>query len=234
MASLRVEADEAQSQVETLTKEVKDLKQENLEKEQEIKSLRHQNTVLESEVEKLEGGLKDAKGIADQSTHHAGQNESLQRRLQLLEDEAEEADKNIRESNEKYEELYSALGECQLTGRLLQAPPARHQGWALRAQGAGAAERGGHLGEEVRRDGGQVQGDAQAARRLSARDRGTVNARQGAETSLYTHKTQGIRGNRAPIVGDTLEWRGFGPIKFRLLRSCNAWSSHEGTQWRWF
>ena len=101
MAALRVEADDAQGKVEGLTKEVKELKQESLAKEQEITSLRHQNQLLETRAEKLEGDLKDAKGIANESTHHSTQNESLQRRLQLLEDEAEEADKNVREANEK-------------------------------------------------------------------------------------------------------------------------------------
>ena len=102
MAALRVEADDAQGKLETVSKELKEVKQENLAKEQEITSLRHNNQLLEAEVEKLETQLKEVKGVADGVTHHSTQNESLQRRLQLLEDEAEEADKNIRETNEKY------------------------------------------------------------------------------------------------------------------------------------
>lgn len=101
MNSLRVEADEAQSQVEELKTKVKTLEQDNLVKEQEITSLTHRNTLLEAEVEKLETGIKDAKAAASDSAHHGTENESLQRRLQLLEEEAEEADKTLRETNDK-------------------------------------------------------------------------------------------------------------------------------------
>lgn len=64
-------------------------------------SLQHKNQLLEAEVDKLETGIKDAKAIADDSSSAGAQNESLQRRLQLLEEEAEEADKQLRETNEK-------------------------------------------------------------------------------------------------------------------------------------
>jgi len=40
--------------------------------------------------------------MGEEGTQHATQNETLQRRLQLLEEEAEEADKNLRETNDKY------------------------------------------------------------------------------------------------------------------------------------
>lgn len=102
MSALRIESDEAQAKVDDLTAQVKTLEEKSLSKEQDIKSLTHRNQLLEAEVEKLEGGIKDAKTVADEGAHHGAQNENLQRRLQLLEDEAEEADKNIRETNEKY------------------------------------------------------------------------------------------------------------------------------------
>lgn len=102
MNALRLEADESAAKVEELQTKVKSLEQENLAKEQEITSLSHKNQLLETELEKLESGLKDAKAAADESSQHGTQNESLQRRLQLLEEEAEEADKNLRETNEKY------------------------------------------------------------------------------------------------------------------------------------
>lgn len=50
----------------------------------------------------MEAQVKDAKTVADEGSHHGTQNETLQRRLQLLEEEAEEADKNLRETNDKY------------------------------------------------------------------------------------------------------------------------------------
>jgi tropomyosin len=101
MNSLRVEADDAQSQNEELKAKIKSLEQENLAKEQEITSLTHRNQLLEGELEKVEGNMKDFKDKADASAQHDTQNEALQRRLQLLEEEAEEADRNLRETNEK-------------------------------------------------------------------------------------------------------------------------------------
>jgi hypothetical protein len=102
MNALRIEADENQAKAEELQTKVKALEQENLAKEQEITSLTHRNQLLETEVEKLEAGIKEAKGIAGESSQHSQQNEALTRRLQLLEEEAEEADKTLRETNEKY------------------------------------------------------------------------------------------------------------------------------------
>jgi len=101
MNSLRLEADEATAQVEEFKAKVKTLEQDNLQKEQEITSLQHKNGLLEAEVEKLEGQIKDHKGAAEEGQQHGTQNEALQRRLQLLEEEAEEADKNLRETNDK-------------------------------------------------------------------------------------------------------------------------------------
>ena len=102
MNSLRLEADEASAKVEELQTKVKTLEQENLSKEQDITSLQHKNNLLESEVEKLETAIKDFKKAADEGQQHGTQNETLQRRLQLLEEEAEDADKTLREANEKY------------------------------------------------------------------------------------------------------------------------------------
>lgn len=102
MNSLRLEADEAAAKVQELQAKVKALEQENLAKEQEITSLQHKNNLLEGEVEKLETATKDFKKAADEGQQHGTQNETLQRRLQLLEEEAEDADKTLREANEKY------------------------------------------------------------------------------------------------------------------------------------
>lgn len=102
MNALRLEADEAHEKVEDLQGKVKTLEQENLAKEQEITSLTHRNQLLETEVEKLESSAKDAKDAASQSAQHDTQNEALQRRVQILEEETEDADRNLRETNEKY------------------------------------------------------------------------------------------------------------------------------------
>lgn len=102
MNALRIEADESNAKNEDLTAKVKSLEQENLQKEQEITSLSHKNSMLEQEVEKLEKLHGEAKSAADDSAQHGTQNEALTRKLQLLEEEAEANDKQLRETNEKY------------------------------------------------------------------------------------------------------------------------------------
>ena len=102
MNSLRLEQEETASKNEELQAKVKTLEQENLSKEQEITSLSHKNQLLETEVEKLEDAQKGLKKEVEDSAGAGTHNESLQRRLQLLEEEAEESDKNLRETNEKY------------------------------------------------------------------------------------------------------------------------------------
>lgn len=86
---------------EELKAKVKALEQENTAKEQEIRSLTHKNGVLEQDLEKVEAEVKKLKTEVGEMGHHGTQNESLQRRLQILEEEAEESDRNIRETNDK-------------------------------------------------------------------------------------------------------------------------------------
>ena len=109
MNSLRLEADESAAKVEELLGRVKALEQENLSKEQEITSLQHKNGLLEADNEKLEENVKKHKTDADAGSSAIGQHESLQRRVQLLEDEAEAADKTLRETNEKYVAASAAI-----------------------------------------------------------------------------------------------------------------------------
>jgi tropomyosin len=109
MEALRVEADESAVKAEELAKKVKALEQENLAKEQEITSLQHKNGVLEQEVEKLEKLHGEAKNAADESAQHGTQNDALTRKLQLLEEEAEQNDKNLRETNEKYVQISPSI-----------------------------------------------------------------------------------------------------------------------------
>ena len=112
MESLRLDQESTQAKLEETQAKNKQLEQENLAKEQEITSLSHKNQLLEAQVEKLESTHKDLKGELEQSGQHGTQNEALQRRLQLLEEEAEESDKNIRETNEKYGCPQSGHGMC--------------------------------------------------------------------------------------------------------------------------
>ncbi len=177
MSSLRIEADTATQKAEELQARVKTLEQENLAKEQEITSLSHKNGVLEAEVEKLENQIKEIKGTAEESTQHSRQNETLQRRLQLLEEEAEEADKNLRETNDKYVISVSAMADCLIpqaraySDTKKQVAPDRRQGRALRAQGQGFGAGARFLGVQVRGDVQEVRRCPEGARGLPARDR---------------------------------------------------------------
>ena len=103
MQALRVENDDISSKHEEVQGKVKVLEQENLAKEQEITSLSHKNQLYEAEVEKLEAKTKELQKALDDAGSAGTHNESLQRRLQLLEEEAEESDKNMRETNDKYD-----------------------------------------------------------------------------------------------------------------------------------
>lgn len=132
MNQLRLEADESAAKVEEMQTKMKTLEQDNLAKEQEITSLQHKNGLLESEVEKLETAIKDFKQAAEDGTQHSTTNEALTRRLQLLEEEAEEADKTLREANEKYVEVpltYNFKSEIYLTWRCLPFALFSSFGW---------------------------------------------------------------------------------------------------------
>jgi len=98
---LRMENDAAQAKQEEFAAKIKTLEQENLVKEQEITSLTHKNTLLEADVEKLEKSLHDAKSMVEDGAAHGSANETLQRKVQLLEEEAETTEKQLRETNEK-------------------------------------------------------------------------------------------------------------------------------------
>lgn len=101
MEALRVEADESSSRAEELKAKVKQLEAETTQKEQEITSLSHRNSVLEESVDKLETQVKTFKDEAGAGAQAGTQAESLQRKIQVLEEEAEESDRTIRELNEK-------------------------------------------------------------------------------------------------------------------------------------
>jgi tropomyosin len=102
MEALRIEADESSARAEELKTKVKQLESETTQKEQEITSLSHKNSVLEGEVEKLETQVKTYKDEAGAGAQAGSQAEGMQRKIQVLEEEAEESDRTIRELNEKY------------------------------------------------------------------------------------------------------------------------------------
>ncbi|KAF2876805.1 tropomyosin [Massariosphaeria phaeospora] len=101
MEALRMEADDSATKAEEFKAKVKTLEAETTQKEQEITSLTHRNQVLEGEVEKLETSVKTYKDEAGAGAAAGSQAESMQRKIQVLEEEAEESDRTIRELNEK-------------------------------------------------------------------------------------------------------------------------------------
>lgn len=71
-------------------------------KDQEIQSLQHKLSVTEADLEKAESSLKDHKSAKEESSAHKDTNESLNRKIALLEEELDNAEKNLRETTDKY------------------------------------------------------------------------------------------------------------------------------------
>jgi tropomyosin, fungi type len=72
-------------------------------KDQEIQSLTHRNDLHEKSLEEHEAKLATYKGLENDESGARGERDSLQRKIALLEEEAEQNDKNLKETTEKYE-----------------------------------------------------------------------------------------------------------------------------------
>lgn len=72
-----------------------------LERDQEITSLNHKLSVLDADLEKAEGKLADAKQAHEDGDSFKSQTETLQRKVQILEEELDNAEKNLKETVEK-------------------------------------------------------------------------------------------------------------------------------------
>jgi len=105
MEQLRTEVDTATERAETAEAKIKKLELELLAKEQDITSLAHKNNLLETEVEKLEGSLKEAKVAGAEGDTSRGTADALGRKVQLLEDELDAAEKNVKETVEKLRQV---------------------------------------------------------------------------------------------------------------------------------
>jgi len=101
MNSLRAEADQLHAENVELSAKIKAHEQDNLAKEQEITSLTHRNQVLEADLEKLEGTHKELKNTAELTTAASSNADTLTRKVQVLEDQVEKADRDLREANER-------------------------------------------------------------------------------------------------------------------------------------
>jgi len=99
--ALRLEIDESTAANEVLKAKIKTLEQDNLTKEQDVTSLSHRNQLLEETTAKLEAQIATLKGEADEGSRHGRNAESLQARINMLEEEAERSDKNLSEANDR-------------------------------------------------------------------------------------------------------------------------------------
>jgi predicted RNase H-like nuclease (RuvC/YqgF family) len=177
MEALRIEADESSARAEELKAKVKTLESETTQKEQEITSLSHKNSVLEGEVEKLESQVKIHKDEAGAGAQAGSQAESLQRKIQVLEEEAEESDRTIRELNEKYVPSLPSVSHVTWKGGVQeshantqQAPPNRRQVRPLRTQSPSSRAIPRPVGDQVRGDGQEIRRHQEGARRLCQGD----------------------------------------------------------------
>lgn len=102
MNQLRLEADAAVTRAEEAEAKVKKLEQVLLEREQEISSLNHRLGVLDAENEKAEVELQKYKGFSLEGEQSKTTSENLNRKVQLLEEELDAAEKNLKETVEKY------------------------------------------------------------------------------------------------------------------------------------
>lgn len=106
LAQLRTEADNAVARAEEAEAKNKKLEQEILNKDQDIQSLNHRLSTAEAKLDEADGKLSDAKHVRDEHETSKTTNEGLQRKIQLLEEELDNAEKNLKETVERY--VYTA------------------------------------------------------------------------------------------------------------------------------
>lgn len=99
-----MDAEKWQEKSDELAAKIKELEQDNLDKEHQILALTRKNQVLEEQVEKLETDLEGIKQTADESHSLKTSNDNYTKKNQVLEEELEEADKNLRETTAKLRE----------------------------------------------------------------------------------------------------------------------------------
>ncbi|KAI9440461.1 tropomyosin [Lactarius indigo] len=105
LANLRAEADAAVERAEAAEAKNKTYEQALLQKDQEITSLQHRIGVLDGELEKTEGKLAETKLAAADGESSKTTSEGLVRKVQLLEEELDTAEKNVKETMEKLRQV---------------------------------------------------------------------------------------------------------------------------------
>ncbi|KAH9935914.1 tropomyosin [Epithele typhae] len=105
LQTLRTEVDNAVARAEEAEAKNKRLEQMLLEKDQDITSLQHKVSVAETDLEKAESKLADLKHAQEDGETSKTANEGLQRKIQLLEEELDAADKNLKEAMDKLRQV---------------------------------------------------------------------------------------------------------------------------------
>ena len=101
MASLRGEADKAVLRAEEAEAKNKVLEQALLEKDHELLSLTHKLDLATDQLEKAEAELEKYKKASLEGEQSKTTSEALVRKVQLLEEELDAAEKNVKETVEK-------------------------------------------------------------------------------------------------------------------------------------
>lgn len=101
MNAIRAEADNAVTRAEAAEAKNKQYEQQLLEKEQTITSLNVQIARVDAELQATEERLAQAKSAQEDGEHSKTTNDSLARKIVLLEEELDAAEKNVKETTEK-------------------------------------------------------------------------------------------------------------------------------------
>ena len=136
MSALRTEADAAVDRAEAAEAKIKKLEQELLGKEQDVTSLTHKLDVLEGQLADAEGKLGVAKSAQQEGELSKATSDELRRKIQLLEDELDAAEKNAKETVEKYvPHRHPDRPILSVMHLRFQAETSGREGGALRAAG---------------------------------------------------------------------------------------------------
>ncbi|KAJ7742788.1 tropomyosin [Mycena metata] len=105
MSQLRAEADAATLRAEEADGKNKKLEQQLLEKDHEITSLQVKLEHLDGELAKAESSIQESKADREAGETSKMTNEGLVRKIQLLEEELDAAEKNVKETVEKLRQV---------------------------------------------------------------------------------------------------------------------------------
>jgi len=105
MNSLRVEADTAVARAEEAEAKNKKYEQIILEKDHEITHLQHKLSIVDADLEKTEAKLVELKSAHEDGETSKSTNDNLTRKIQLLEEELDAAEKNVKDTVERLRQV---------------------------------------------------------------------------------------------------------------------------------